>query len=412
MTKIMNVDEEMLALIPLSYNKIVGENEVAKMQSEFLSLKVDGIKDKAGLLKVEEAHKKVKSTCADIEKTRKGLKEAALVYGREVDGQAKKLMAMLEPIRDHLGAERDRIEKEKEEVKHEAERKAQAELQKRVDTLESLGMAFNGVQWVFVGDSMSITVQQVKEMSNIAFEHFCNEAKVVFEKLAADKIEKEKTEQIEKERLERIKQEQEAEQAKLDAIKAEQEKQLAKIKQEQEEIERQQKELAQKKIKSRQVLLESIGMIGSNAVGEYSFREIHISYQDIIEFSDEKFDKIVAAFLAQIKSIRQEEERQENDRKEAQRKEQEEKAKAQAQKELDEKLAKEAKDKEDAEKEAQRLELLKPDSAKLLELTTYLKGIDISLSTVEGAEIFKTAKHKIEGVVLYIENEIKLINKK
>jgi chromosome segregation ATPase len=105
-----------------------------------------------------ESRKRVARLRIAIEKKRKELKEGSLKYGRAVDGEAKRLTTLLEPIETHLekqeaihNAERDRIKEEKKQA-------AAMRLQTRLNRLAEFGVAGN--------------IEQLQTMDDDAFELF------------------------------------------------------------------------------------------------------------------------------------------------------------------------------------------------------------------------------------------------
>jgi len=100
---------------------------IAKMREEYLPLKIAGVNDDSGFKAVHSARMIVKNHRVQVEKVRKELKADALEYGRKVDGEAKRITAMLEPIEQHLSSEEDAYNAEKERIRNEARLKAEAE---------------------------------------------------------------------------------------------------------------------------------------------------------------------------------------------------------------------------------------------------------------------------------------------
>lgn len=109
------------------------DTAIAVLAEEYLALRVDGIKDTEGYLTVHRARMDVKGKRVQIEKVRKELKADALTYGRKVDGEAKRLTALLEPIERHLLKEEKAVDDERARIRNtarlaeEAEAKAKAE---------------------------------------------------------------------------------------------------------------------------------------------------------------------------------------------------------------------------------------------------------------------------------------------
>lgn len=115
------------------------ETAVAELRETYMGLAIAGPEDRKGYLAVSEARKDVKARRVKVEHARKALKEDALAYGRLVDGEAKRITAMLEPIEQHLQEQEDGYEAAREAIKRkEAEAKA-ARLQARADAIGAVG---------------------------------------------------------------------------------------------------------------------------------------------------------------------------------------------------------------------------------------------------------------------------------
>ena len=112
---------------------------IANLAKEYLPMTLEY----NGADTIIESRKRVTRLRIAIEKKRKELKEGSLKYGRAVDGEAKRLTLLLEPIESHLekqeaihSAERDRIKEEKRAAKA-------ALLQTRLNRLAEIGVSGN-----------------------------------------------------------------------------------------------------------------------------------------------------------------------------------------------------------------------------------------------------------------------------
>ena len=103
----------------------IADAVIFKMSAEYLPLKVKGLDDREGLKKVHDARMVVKGKRIEVEKKRKELKESFLRFGQAVDGEAKRIFALLSPIESHLENEESIVEKEKERLRLEVEQKEQ-----------------------------------------------------------------------------------------------------------------------------------------------------------------------------------------------------------------------------------------------------------------------------------------------
>ena len=104
------------------------DSAIAAMTAEYMPLVIRGIDDTEGYQRVRSARLTVKDHRVRVEKVRKELKADSIEYGRRVDGEAKRITALLLPIEEHLESQENAVIAEKERIKNaarvEAERKA------------------------------------------------------------------------------------------------------------------------------------------------------------------------------------------------------------------------------------------------------------------------------------------------
>ena len=179
----------------------VADVAIAELSAKYMPLKVNGLNDLAGLAAVHDARMEVKGLRVDVEKKRKELKADALEYGRKVDGEAKRITALLEPIEAHLEAEESIVVKEKE-------RKAAEEAAAKKAKLDTRLAALAAVQRV-------VNPFAVEGMTTGQFDDYLAEATVAYAKWLSDKAEEEAARKAESDRLA-------AERAELDRQKSEQ----------------------------------------------------------------------------------------------------------------------------------------------------------------------------------------------
>jgi septal ring factor EnvC (AmiA/AmiB activator) len=195
-----------------------------------------------GFETITEARKRVARLRIKIEAKRKELKEGSLKYGRAVDGEAKRLTTLLEPIETHLekqeaihNAERDRIKEEKKQA-------AAMRLQTRLNRLAEFGVAGN--------------VEQLQTMDDDDFELFflqqksASDRKRIEEQEIAAELDRQAAElrarqlELEAERQRMREQAEEIEKQRLqDAARMEAER--AEIRREQEQLRREAEERAE-----------------------------------------------------------------------------------------------------------------------------------------------------------------------
>ncbi len=113
------------------------DTAIAEMSEQYLPLQVSGIDDVEGLKAVHSARLVVKSHRVQVERVRKELKADSLAYGRRVDGEAKRITALLVPIEQHLSDQENAVVAEKERIKNAARLKVEAEAKAAADKEEA-----------------------------------------------------------------------------------------------------------------------------------------------------------------------------------------------------------------------------------------------------------------------------------
>lgn len=180
---------------------------IGELKTQADLLVINGIEDTDGYNKVKELHIQVKNKCSEIEKTKKALNEDALAWQRSVNSEYKRIMGMLEPIKDDLDAKRKEIDNQKELERTRIEREEQERQQKRIDRLYELGYTYDGMSYN-LGDSMLHPVT-ISSYSDETFE-------VLVQKGIEIKAELEKKKQLEQEEL--LKKQEEEEKMKKERI--------------------------------------------------------------------------------------------------------------------------------------------------------------------------------------------------
>ena len=90
---------------------------IADLAAKYLPLKVAGLNDKHGLTVVHAARMEIKTLRVDVARRRVELKAGALQFGRDVDAEARRLTALLEPIETHLEKQEQIVADEKERIR-------------------------------------------------------------------------------------------------------------------------------------------------------------------------------------------------------------------------------------------------------------------------------------------------------
>ena len=156
---------------------------IAKLHQDYMGLVIQGMDDKEGYERVHIARMDVKQRRVSVAKKGKDLREDAVKFQKAVIAEEKRIIGMLQPIEDHLTDEESRIDDEKARIKAEAAAKEAARIQRRVNTLFSLGCRFDGVAYIY--DSLVAPQALIKECTDEQFVTFCNAIQAKVDEVAA-----------------------------------------------------------------------------------------------------------------------------------------------------------------------------------------------------------------------------------
>lgn len=233
----METKPELIKGIEPAYSQIVSFDAINKMKAEYLTLKVKGLEDKEGLIKVHDARIAVRDYRIAVEKLRKDLKADSLEYGRQVDAIAKKFTLELEPIEAYLAKEEEVVEAEKTRIKEEKKRAEAEVLNKRIQELAKYGAAAD--------------VNHLSALSDELFNNLLTNHRIEWEAAIAKKEAEAKAQKEESEKLALEKKAFEAEQAKAreeqEKVRKENEAKEAEIRKQQEAIESEKREIQRQK---------------------------------------------------------------------------------------------------------------------------------------------------------------------
>lgn len=112
---------------------------IAQLADVCMRMRVAGEDDKENYLAIRSARLDVKAKRVNVEKIRKELKSDALAYSQAVDGEARRLTALLTPIEDHLQAQEDIVAKAAERRKKAEDAAALDLLRQRMAALADVG---------------------------------------------------------------------------------------------------------------------------------------------------------------------------------------------------------------------------------------------------------------------------------
>ncbi len=204
----------------------VADAVIAQMAEKYLPLKIKGIDDKAGYQAVHEARMVVKNTRVKVEKHGKEMREDAVKYQKAVIAEEKRIVALMEPIENHLSAEEKVIDDALEAIKKEKERQAEEKIQTRITRLEVFGMGLVAGHYKlpFEANGVSVPLSLLKVCNDDQFEQFINKIQEAENRELARVAAIEANRKAEEERLATIAAEQEKERLRLDAIRLENER--------------------------------------------------------------------------------------------------------------------------------------------------------------------------------------------
>ncbi|MFA5323310.1 MAG: hypothetical protein WC373_11620 [Smithella sp.] len=220
------------------------EEAIAILNDKYMALTVNGIEDKKGYDAVHEAKMDVKKRRVKVLKNGKAQREEALAFNKMVIKVEKRIVALLTPIEEHLQAEEQKIDAEKDRIKAEAAAQ-EALIQGRVSRLIDFKPIYDGQSYIVYG--LKVSVELIKTCSDEQFNDFMDRVREADDK-EKQRLETERqAKEAETERLKKIAAEQDAERLRLETIAKEQAAREVKVKAEQEELQLEKKRLADEK---------------------------------------------------------------------------------------------------------------------------------------------------------------------
>jgi hypothetical protein len=122
---------------PVTYD--VRRELIEALAEKYLTLTVKGINDKRGLRAVEKGRIELHDLQRAIEHRRKDLKAPLLEYERTVDGGARELRQLIEPIEGHLREQVEAITRERTRLERQSAENRRATIIARVNALGAVG---------------------------------------------------------------------------------------------------------------------------------------------------------------------------------------------------------------------------------------------------------------------------------
>lgn len=186
--------------------EVISEKDLQKLVKKYSGLKVKDIDDKEGLNEVRKARIDLKNKVVEIKKKGKATRDGAVKFQKAVIERENSLINIIEPTKDELSAEEDRIAELKEQKRIEEEKRESDRIQSMLDKLNAVESA--------------IDFHTLSQMNEAEFEQRLSEATEAFEEVKRKREEDRIREEQEAKAREQARLEEEERQAKA---KAEQE---------------------------------------------------------------------------------------------------------------------------------------------------------------------------------------------
>lgn len=203
----------------------VNDLAIEQVRKSYSGLKIVDKDDKEGYELVHTARMDVRDMRLKIEAKRKEMKADSLEYGKLVDGEAKRLTALLEPIETHLEAEENRIKEERDREKREREEAKKKLIAGRTQEIVATGAMFDGMRWSL--KEAVITTEEIETATADTFSDKLQLFKSIAHNIAVEKEREEaerkridEEQQKERERLRLQREEQDRKDAELRAQEA------------------------------------------------------------------------------------------------------------------------------------------------------------------------------------------------
>lgn len=108
----------------------ITDAEIAKASKECMKLVVTGVSDIANYDIVKQHRIGIKAKRVEVEKKRKELKSESLAFGKAVDGEAKRIFALIAPIEEYLISQENIVDDDVKRIKDEKSRLEQEQKDK------------------------------------------------------------------------------------------------------------------------------------------------------------------------------------------------------------------------------------------------------------------------------------------
>lgn len=194
---------------------------IEKLKADYLGLKINGIDDKEGFKKVEEARKHCKAIRVLAVKICKAGREDAIQIQKDWIAKEKEVVGAIDVTESHLESESSRIKEEEKRILFEAAQKAK--LPFRIEKLNTIGVSVSDEELLKINDEKFTSLFNDLHSKVLAEK----EAKLIEEnkkRLEQERVAREKVEAEEREKIrlenEKLKAENEAKEQALRAERA------------------------------------------------------------------------------------------------------------------------------------------------------------------------------------------------
>jgi hypothetical protein len=270
------------------------DSAIAQLKEQFGGLAINGVEDREGYKKVQEAWRLVRSKRLEVEKKHTVLKADYLQIGRAIDGEKNRLVGLLKPLENSLGQKLEDIDAAIREEKEREERERQQRLQGRVAELLENGMKFSG-QYYTIGETISMDVVTLKNFTDPEYQYFLERVKTENKKILDAEAEQKRLEQEERDRLIKQQEEQEAERLKLKAQR--------------EELQREQEQMKQARIDLRAQILINAGLskthLGTFLIQFPDCGNVEVFENDFSDLTGDQWDAKFSEIKTQVQTLRQ-----------------------------------------------------------------------------------------------------------
>jgi DNA repair exonuclease SbcCD ATPase subunit len=264
----------------------LADSAIAEMKKVYGALTIAGPDDKDGYKAVKEAWNETRSKRTGLEKKGLEIRAGYTVITKAVKKEEDRLIELITPLEEDLYSKWKAIDDEKERAKIEREKAEQAELMKRVEEVQTLGMTFADGFYV-IGENISMDVATLRAMPEDQYEKLKGRIQTV---AAEIKAEKDRQRQAELDRQAEIQRQQEQLKKEQDELRRQQEA----MERERRDLENQRLEANRMRAEMRTSKAQGIGLRYDARDGAFVFdngwnEPIRVPAVDVFAMDDAKF---------------------------------------------------------------------------------------------------------------------------